>query len=112
MSGTAQERLKPCPFCCGEGKYISYRVAEDAMGCHVECTSCFAKTDVYEDAYAPHADAIAAWNRRPFGAADLLAQAEARERELVEALKHIAKTWPDSFAARTARATLSREAKP
>ena len=31
-----------------------------------------------------------------------------REKELVEALKYIAKTWPDDFSARHARATLSK----
>lgn len=34
------------------------------MGCHVYCTSCDARTTEFEDAYAPTADAVEAWNRR------------------------------------------------
>jgi len=39
--------------------------------------------------------------------ADLLTAALAREAGLREALRHIAKHWPDSFAARHARAALA-----
>lgn len=34
------------------------------MEAHVECPSCEVRTTYYEDAYAPTADAITAWNRR------------------------------------------------
>lgn len=56
--------LACCPFCGGKAKLSSYRVAEDAMGCHVECTSCRVQTETFEDAYTPSGDAISAWNRR------------------------------------------------
>lgn len=59
------EKLLPCPFCGGKAKVASYRTGEDTMGSHVYCTSCDARTTEYEDAYAPAADAIDGWNRRP-----------------------------------------------
>lgn len=56
--------LKACPFCGGAAKLMSYRVAEDAEACLIECQTCDARTSEFEDAYAPRADATAAWNRR------------------------------------------------
>jgi Lar family restriction alleviation protein len=56
--------LAPCPFCGGEAKLLESRCAEDAMMAVVECSGCLAQTTVFEDAYAPTAEAIAAWNRR------------------------------------------------
>lgn len=64
--------LLPCPFCGGEPKARQYRVAEDAMGCTITCQSCFAASAEYEDAYAPKADAISAWNRRDFSPATIV----------------------------------------
>jgi len=61
--------LKPCPFCGGAAKLLTYRICEDAMGASVKCTSCQVSTTEFEDAYAPTADAIAAWNTRPAPAA-------------------------------------------
>lgn len=58
------EKLKPCPFCGGEAKLRIHRSGEDSMDAYVECPSCEVRTTYYEDAYAPTADAVAAWNRR------------------------------------------------
>lgn len=66
--------LRPCPFCGGSGDLVIYRVAEDAMGCHVKCTSCNARTDEFEDAYTPSADALGAWNTRAEDTSGLLQQ--------------------------------------
>lgn len=63
------EMLKPCPFCGGKARLLTGRVAEDAEMANVECLHCLVRTDCFEDAYAPTADAAAAWNRRvPFEA--------------------------------------------
>lgn len=64
MSKQTQMGLKPCPFCGGKAKLCTGRAAEDAEFAQVICTSCRVQTDYFEDAYAPTADAIAAWNRR------------------------------------------------
>lgn len=63
-STMASTELFPCPFCGGEPKLKSYRIAEDAMGCVISCTSCLVQTTEYEDAYTPVEDATDAWNRR------------------------------------------------
>lgn len=64
------DQLLPCPFCGGAPKLRTHRSGEDSMECYVECPTCEARTTYYEDAYAPTADAIDAWNRRT---GDLLA---------------------------------------
>lgn len=56
--------LLPCPFCGGTPKLRTHRTGEDSEDAFVECPSCEVRTTYYEDAYAPTADAIAAWNRR------------------------------------------------
>lgn len=57
--------LKPCPFCGGKPKADCDRLEEDVMAAWVECTQCEASTcRFFEDAYAPHAQAADAWNRR------------------------------------------------
>lgn len=56
--------LKPCPFCGGVAEGHSQRASEDSEIAWVECTYCEARTCMFEDAYAPHAQAIDAWNRR------------------------------------------------
>ncbi|MBV5269004.1 MAG: Lar family restriction alleviation protein [Afipia sp.] len=56
--------LLPCPFCGGCGKMKVHRIAEDAEAAFVQCDSCFASTDHFEDAYAPTADAADRWNTR------------------------------------------------
>jgi len=56
--------LKPCPFCGGKAKLCTGRAAEDAEFAQVICTDCRVQIDYFEDAYAPTADAVAAWNRR------------------------------------------------
>lgn len=58
------DELMPCPFCGGPGKLWIRRVAEDAMMAVVECEQCGASREPLEDAYAPTADAIEAWNFR------------------------------------------------
>ena len=57
-------KLLPCPFCGGKAKYASYRTSEDSEACQVSCGSCDARTNEFEDAYAPSEDAFDAWNRR------------------------------------------------
>jgi len=57
----ARIALKNCE-CGGKAKLEMYRLAEDAMGCHVECGKCGARTHEYEDAYAPHQEASIRWN--------------------------------------------------
>gem|GEM_PF-6005455 len=64
MTDLADAKLEPCPFCGEPAKMQVSRVAEDAEMAVVECTGCLAATTVYEDAYAPVEQAIAAWNRR------------------------------------------------
>ena len=56
--------LKPCPFCGGSPKRHSQRASEDSEVAWVECLTCEAMTCRFEDAYAPHEQAMHAWNRR------------------------------------------------
>jgi len=52
----ANETLKPCPFCGGEGKLF---FAADRVF-YVSCESCGTTSDWFDT----KAEAIAAWNRR------------------------------------------------
>lgn len=72
--------LKPCPFCGGPAKMVTYRIAEDAMGATVRCASCQACIAEFEDAYAPVDEAEDAWNRR--ADADEITTLRARIAEL------------------------------
>jgi Lar family restriction alleviation protein len=56
--------LLPCPFCGAKAKLIVHRIAEDEMGAYVLCKGCGIQGQHFEDAFAPHGDAIAAWNTR------------------------------------------------
>lgn len=58
------DNILPCPFCGGAPKLRMHRTGEDSMEAYVECPKCEVRTTYYEDAYAPTADAIGAWNRR------------------------------------------------
>lgn len=91
--------LLPCPFCGGEPKARQYRVAEDAMGCTITCQSCFAASAEYEDAYAPIADAISAWNRRDFSPATIVSGVvaevcrQAQENAAIPSLDPVEEQW-------------------
>lgn len=56
--------LKPCPFCGGRARLVTAQVAEDSMCAYASCTKCGVQSEVFEDAYAPIYDAVAAWNHR------------------------------------------------
>lgn len=56
--------LKPCPFCGAKAVLKTARGGQDSELCWVECTGCMAQTTQYEDAYAPHPDAVWRWNTR------------------------------------------------
>lgn len=62
MSGDVT--LKPCPFCGEKANYQAHQIAEDAVVAFVHCVGCGVQTEHFEDAYAPRAQAIAAWNQR------------------------------------------------
>lgn len=53
--------LRRCD-CGGEPRRHAYRCAEDAMAAFVECPTCGAQTEQFEDAFAPCGDAFDAWN--------------------------------------------------
>ena len=55
---TRANELKPCPFCGGDARLISY--GESGIGACVACNNCHACTDDY-DTDQP---AVAAWNSR------------------------------------------------
>lgn len=56
------EKLKPCPFCGGEGKFVDV----NGFWCAIICDKCHAKTNSmsYSAEYAAKEKAIEAWNRR------------------------------------------------
>lgn len=56
--------LKSCPFCGDQAKLKTVQCAEDEMSAWVECNGCGARTESFEDAYAPVSEAEHAWNRR------------------------------------------------
>lgn len=76
--------LKPCPFCGSEATLFTARISEDWMWAKVTCNQCAIETHEFEDAYAPVAEAIAAWNTRPSDA-----RIHADDAGLVAGLEHI-----------------------
>lgn len=64
MTDVERVALEPCPFCGGKPIYHAHRIAEDAMAAFVSCSKCGCQTEYFEDAYAPRAQAITAWNTR------------------------------------------------
>jgi Lar family restriction alleviation protein len=64
MTDVESVALGPCPFCGGKPIYHAHRIAEDAMVAFVSCSKCGCQTEQFEDAYAPEAEAITAWNTR------------------------------------------------
>lgn len=64
MTDVERVALEPCPFCGGKPIYHAHRIAEDAMAAFVSCSKCGCQTEYFEDAYAPRAQAITAWNAR------------------------------------------------
>lgn len=53
-------KLKPCPFCGGEGEIRIVMRSNKPDGYWIRCQNCMAAIDVYNTQY----ESVIAWNRR------------------------------------------------
>jgi hypothetical protein len=79
------EQLKPCPFCGGEGEFVSGIQCASSLGGpwmpHIRCKSCGARAYSDTEYSKPYFRAVERWNTRSSAASPL-------REEMVEAMLH------------------------
>jgi Lar family restriction alleviation protein len=58
------DKLKPCPFCGGQGKLDTWAIREGDYSVKVRCTTCEASGPAFAETWANPERAVPAWNRR------------------------------------------------